>query len=396
MARALADTVYRRLHAFPFAGGELTASAVMADPFVVVEAQHDANIYLRRCGLQPVDVTRLLEQSAATSDDDDENDDDDRDHDDDDDPPQMVAMLSVDMMAQHIAAQDYSQASDAVKAQVTFVIQQLSLYKLVLQMKPHIFDSRPDHDVLNNIAAFDQGRRGLLLCSGLSLSNMRTSGGERVRRVLRRTCAESCLQLGDAAAISCLMKGDMAGAVAAVDDMMEFANVLVEETAGWCGQAPSPADYRVEVALAQLQLLRLKHNRQALEPERSARSDQRASEAKKLLRIQWKEVRALAAGAAASTARVAANDDNADNATNTASAAPVASTAAAAACGGGSEKDDVAPSSLTPHGVGKPDTGGDARCAKQHHAIALASGGHYLLQVVPPTLFGGSTMHAAP
>ena len=203
MARALADTVYRHLYAFPFASGELTASVVMADPFVVVEAQHDANIYLRRCGLEPVDVTRLLEQSAATSDDDDDdNDDDDCDHDDDDDPPQMVAMLSVDMMSQHIAAQDYSKAADAVKAQVTFVIQQLSLYKLVLQMKPHIFDSRPDHDVFNNIAAFDQGRLGLLLCSGLSLSDMRTSGGERVRHVLRRTCAESCLQLGDTAAIA--------------------------------------------------------------------------------------------------------------------------------------------------------------------------------------------------
>ena len=368
----MADTVYRYLQAFPSVNGELTASVVMADPFVVVEAQHNANIYLRRCGLERVDLTRLLEQSAATSNDDDDNDDDDRDHDDDDDPPQMVAMLSVDMMAQHIAAQDYSQASDAVKAQVTFVIQQLSLYKLVLQMKPHIFDSRPDHDVFNNIAAFDQGRLGFLLCSGLSLSDMRTSGVERVRHVLRRTCAEFCMQLGDTAAIACLIKGNVAGAVAAVNDMMDFANVLVEEAVEWYGRAPAPDDHRVKVALAELQLLRVKHNRQALEPERS---EQRAIEAKELLRSKVQEVRDLAAAAAAAAVS---------------SSSSSAAAAAAAAGGSESEKEDVALSGSMPHGAGKPDTSGDAWYAEQQHAIALASGGEYLSHHAAP-LFGSSS-----
>ncbi len=288
MARTLADTVYWHLHAFSFAGGELTASAVLADPYVVVEAQHDANNYLRRCGLEPVDVTRLLEQSAATSDDDDDNGDDDCDRDDVDDPPQKVAMLSVDMMSQHIAARDYSKAADAVKAQVTFVIQQLSLYKLVLQMKSHIFDSRPGHDVFDNIAAFDQGRLGLLLFSGLSLSDMRTSGGERVRHVLRRTCADACLKLGDSAAIACAVLGDVAGAVAAVDDMIDFANVFVEETVAWYGRAPAPEDHRAKVALAEQQLVRVKYKRQALEPECSG---QRTADAKRLLCSKVLEVR---------------------------------------------------------------------------------------------------------
>ena len=98
MAGTLAHTLYSRLHGLHFAGGELTTSAVMADPFVVVEAQHHANVYLRRCGLEPVDVTRLIRQSAATSDDEHDEHDDDGDG---GDPPQKVAMLSMDMLSQH-------------------------------------------------------------------------------------------------------------------------------------------------------------------------------------------------------------------------------------------------------------------------------------------------------
>ena len=120
--------------------------------------------------------------------------------------------------------------------------------------------------------------------------------------------------------------GNVAGAVAAVNDMIDFANVLVKETVAWYGRAPAPEDHRVKVASAELQLLRVKHNRQALAELQ-------------LLRVT-------------------------------------------------SEKEAAALSGSMPHGAGKPDTGGDAWCAEQHHAIALASGGVYLSQA---PLFGGSS-----
>jgi nucleoside-diphosphate kinase len=93
---------------------------------------------------------------------------------------------------------------------------------------------------LRSLAAF--GHLGVLLCSGLPLSDMRTEGGERVRRALLRTCAEFCLQLGDAAARSCLMAKDAAGSAAVVNDMVEFANVLVKEDPASSRHAHAPAE----------------------------------------------------------------------------------------------------------------------------------------------------------
>jgi len=228
----LVDTLSRRLQAFPFGNGDLLAATEMADPFVAVEAQHDANRYLRRCGLQPVDVERLLDQSGVSStadgSDGDGSDGEGSDKDEDADPPQTVAMLSLDMLSVKVATHDYSAAEVAVKEQVTRVLHVLSQYKLVLQMKPSIFVGRPGSDVLHNIAAF--GHLGILLCSGVSLADMRTTGGERVRHALRRTCAEFCMQLGCVAKLTCVLAKDTSGAAAVMNDIVEFATMLMEQT----------------------------------------------------------------------------------------------------------------------------------------------------------------------
>ena len=136
MACTLLETLFRRLHEYTFANGELVSSRVMFDPFVVVEAQHHANVFLRRCNLEVVDVARLLDVSDACS-----SDNEDQEDHEEIDSAQQVAWLSLNMVLTHIATQDYSQAPKATKAKVAFVVQQLSLYTLVLQMKPGVFDA---------------------------------------------------------------------------------------------------------------------------------------------------------------------------------------------------------------------------------------------------------------
>ena len=75
MACTLVETLFRRLHEYTFANGDLVSSGVMFDPFVVVEAQHHANVFLRRCNLEVVDVARLLDVSEACSSDNEEQND---------------------------------------------------------------------------------------------------------------------------------------------------------------------------------------------------------------------------------------------------------------------------------------------------------------------------------
>ena len=222
MACTLVETLFRRLHEYTFANGDLVSSGVMFDPFVVVEAQHHANVFLRRCNLEVVDVARLLDVSDACS-----SDNEDQEDHEEIDSAQQVAWLSLNMVLTHIATQDYSQAPKATKAKVAFVVQQLSLYTLVLQMKPEVFDAPCERDTFNKIAAFNQGRLGLLLCSGLGLQDMRTPQGERTRQMLRLTCAEFCLQLCDTV-LGCLVKQNQLAAELVVNDMNELASQLLE------------------------------------------------------------------------------------------------------------------------------------------------------------------------